>query len=1423
MTTLVDKAILSGAENRLPMLEKNMYDLWKSHMELYMMNRQHGRMILESVENGPLLWTTIKENGVTRPKKYSELSATKAIQADCDVKATNVILKRLPPEVYALVSNHKFEKELRERIQLLMKGTSLTKQERKYIGLDVPVFQKCDDHINAINNMISFLTVVVTSRYPPTNNQLRNSSNPHQQATIYNGRVTVQAIQGRQISLAASTSRPYASGLSENNPGKQRIDVNYNLKEEGHMDSRSSKHTIALMANLSHYCSNNLVEEHNPDNVTNNDNKSVNEILTAELKRYKDQVWILKEGNNVDNASDSCAQSLEIDNHKHTLSEHLKEKEYLQQMDIEEDNHDIKVAHMGNDLLFGMPFLKVASDQSSSTLSSHTIMHPDHQTPQHNSKWTKDNPLDNIIGQLSRQFLQDCNYMSKLFSATMMLSLLLWNPRLDAILFIRRNTNDLLLVQIYVDDIIFAASTPGLYDLFAKIMCSKFQMSMMGKISFFVGLQISQSPRGIFTNQSKYAFESLKKYGFKSCDLVDTPMVEKSKLDEDKEGKAVDPSHYHDTDHAGCQDTRSSTFGSLQLLRDILISWSLKRQKSAAISSTKVKYIALSSCCAQILWMRSELTDYGHGFNKIPMYCDNKSAIALCCNNVQHSRKCIVNLKYFREMMHICPRLLGQTFDDLPFEEEILAFLRFLRQSGEIRKLTDVNINKLHQPWRSFAAVINKCLSRKSIATIVFGYLKLRFFMLTNEAIKNSKAYKEYYVVASGAAPLKTKASVKNTKSSFDTTITPAVAAGTRLSTSAKDKQPAKASKEKILTVLSEKSSDKDNDDVVDKRSDDQDDDDDDQDDDDQDKGHDDDQDKGNDHDDQDTDDEGDDFIHHRLTIHEEEETKDEESFDPIVQTPKNSDDEGNDDASPGRDVQMTDVYATQEFKNTYVTLTSVNPDGQQQSSSVSSQFVTSMPNLSPNAGIDSLFELTSQIDVPASTTVASLTLTAPTITPPTIPTISRVPQAPTSPTTAPSTLLRDLPNFGLILRDEAQAENEEFLKNLDENIQKIIKEQVKEQVKISYVVIADLSKMELKKILIEKMESNKSIHRSDEQRSLYKALVEAYEFYKIILDTYGNIVTLKRRRDDADKDEKPSVGSDQGSKRRKEGKEPESTSAPKEKATKTTKSTQGSKSQQKTANKSALAEEPIILNGFCNKRNLQLLIVLRTRLYTLTPELLAGPIYELMKGSCKSLVELKYFLKEVYKVTTDQLDWNNPEGQQYPYNLLNPLPPIPNSKGCRVIPFDFINNDLEYLRGDASSHKYTTFVTKRNEADYGHIKWIEDLVRRTMWSQEPIGEWHNYKHLDWITVRKDDDKLYKFKEGNFKRLRNQDIKDMLLLLNKDKQNRLIRIDELHKFGDGTLNDVRTALDDHLKGIRMKYLPQAIWRKSDKERAAAMI
>nr|GEX77771.1 hypothetical protein [Tanacetum cinerariifolium] len=214
---------------------------------------------MEELSLNPLkmaLWPTIEENRVTKPKKYSELSATEAIQVNCDVKATNIILQGLPPEGESL---HEFYLRLSlllndmniynmklEQFQVNTKflitlppkwskfmtdvrdlHTTNVDQLHAYLGQHVfhanevrlihELFQKGDDPIDAINNMMSFLTAVVTSRYPPTNNQLRNLSNPRQQVTINNGRVTVQPIQWRQNSLAAGTSRPYTSVPSGNN------------------------------------------------------------------------------------------------------------------------------------------------------------------------------------------------------------------------------------------------------------------------------------------------------------------------------------------------------------------------------------------------------------------------------------------------------------------------------------------------------------------------------------------------------------------------------------------------------------------------------------------------------------------------------------------------------------------------------------------------------------------------------------------------------------------------------------------------------------------------------------------------------------------------------------------------------------------------------------------------------------------------------------------------------------------------------------------------------------------------------------------------------------------------------------------------------------------------------------------------------
>ncbi|GJS77850.1 integrase, catalytic region, zinc finger, CCHC-type containing protein [Tanacetum coccineum] len=187
---------------------------------------------------------------------------------------------------------------------------------------------------------------------------------------------------------------------------------------------------------------------------------------------------------------------------------------------------------------------------------------------------------------------------------------------------------------------------------------------------------------GIFINQSKYALEILIKYGMDTSDPIDTPMVDRSKLDEDPLGILVDQTRfkgmvgslmyliasrpnldtamtlttYADDDHVGCQYTRRSTSGRALFLGDKLVSWSLKKQKSTAISTTNAEYSAISGCCAQIFCMRSQLTDYGFAFNNVPLYCDNRSAIALCCNNVHHSQSKHIDIRhnFIREQVENC-------------------------------------------------------------------------------------------------------------------------------------------------------------------------------------------------------------------------------------------------------------------------------------------------------------------------------------------------------------------------------------------------------------------------------------------------------------------------------------------------------------------------------------------------------------------------------------------------------------------------------------------------------------------------------------------------------------------------------------------------------------------------------------------------
>nr|GEU84471.1 retrovirus-related Pol polyprotein from transposon TNT 1-94 [Tanacetum cinerariifolium] len=1119
-------------------LSKGVSQHQKSRMELYMMNRQHGRMILESVENGSLLWTTIEENGVTRPKEYSELFATEAIQADCDVKATNIILQGLPPEGESLREfylrfsllndmniynmkleqfkvNTKFLNTLPPEWSKFVTDVKLVRdlhttnvdQLYAYLGqhkfhanevcLMHELFQKGDDLIDAINHMMSFLTPVVTYRYPPTNNQLRNSSNPRQQATINNERVIVQPIQRRQNSLAAGEghmskqcTKPkrkrdeawFKDKIAEAQTAQYVITNNAACQADD-LDAYDSdcdkinSSKIALMKNLSHYGSDNLaklepklydcsviqktnaivirdseetlmLEEESPlkdtlkklkgkvvvdeavtlhpidpellkidvaplapklrnnrtvhydylkhtqeetatlrelvknerllnplntsldyvcdklmvvipmkktkkirfiepitssgntpiiiassSNIVSNKpmlsstgvnsptsasgshpscNTKKDKIQQTQSKAKKNKLeaypknvrtslqnkksvvntkdiasvpisklnvkfdlqcvtcngclfsdnhdsyvlefinsvnarvvqivlWYLDSGcskhmtgdrsqltnfvnkflgtvkfgndhvvkiigygdykienvtisrvyfveglgHNLFSVRQFCDSNLEVGiSHETSVARSPQQNDVVKRQvvatacytqirsivrlrhgkipyellhnklpdlsflhvfgaicyptngsenlgklqpradieifietqppiiphNVEEDNHDIQVAHMGNDPLFGMSNPEVAFDQSSLMISSHTIMHPDYQIPQHNSKWTKDHPLDNIIGQLAGPvstrlqlheqalfcyyddfltYVEPKTYKDALTQSCWIEAmqeelneferLEVWEliPRLDKVMVITlkwiykvkldelggilKNKARLMArgyrqeegidfkesfapvaileairiflayaahknMVVYQMDVktaflngnlreeVYVSQPDGFLDLDNPNHVYKLKKALyrLKQAPHVWTTDFSKSQRHLI-NQSKYALESLKKYDFESCDPMDTPMVEKSKLDEDKEGKAVDPSHYHgmigtllyltdssialttfaDADHAGCQDTRRSTSGSLQFLGDRLISWSSKRQKSAAISGTKAEYITL--------------------------------------------------------------------------------------------------------------------------------------------------------------------------------------------------------------------------------------------------------------------------------------------------------------------------------------------------------------------------------------------------------------------------------------------------------------------------------------------------------------------------------------------------------------------------------------------------------------------------------------------------------------------------------------------------------------------------------------------------------------------------------------------------------------------------------------------------------------
>ncbi|GJU82541.1 retrovirus-related pol polyprotein from transposon TNT 1-94 [Tanacetum coccineum] len=204
-----------------------------------------------------------------------------------------------------------------------------------------------------------------------------------------------------------------------------------------------------------------------------------------------------------------------------------------------------------------------------------------------------------------------------------------------------------------------------------------------GELKFFLGLQVHQSPCGIFISQSQYAIELLKKHGLDECVSMSTPMATE-RLDADLQGTPTDQTTYHrmigglmyltasrpdiafatfdsrfeliaysDADHARCKDDCKSISGGLQFLGGKLVSWSSKKQDCTAMSTAEAEYVSLSACCAQVIWMRTQLLDYGYKYNRISMYCNSKSVITISCNPVQHSKTKHIDIRYHFIKEHV--------------------------------------------------------------------------------------------------------------------------------------------------------------------------------------------------------------------------------------------------------------------------------------------------------------------------------------------------------------------------------------------------------------------------------------------------------------------------------------------------------------------------------------------------------------------------------------------------------------------------------------------------------------------------------------------------------------------------------------------------------------------------------------------------
>nr|GEW71014.1 uncharacterized mitochondrial protein AtMg00810-like [Tanacetum cinerariifolium] len=799
MTTLTEHIIVVGAENRPLMLKKSMYDSWASRIRLFIKGKKHGRMMLDSIDNGLLVYPTVEENGQTRPMKYFELTEAQQLQDDYDVQATNIILHGLLPDVYALVKHREAAKDIWiEKFVIdvkLAKSLYTTNYDQLYAYLS-----QNERHANEVR--------INRERYPDS---LAFVAKPKNAAWFKKKLMLAEAQEAGQILDEKQLAFLADPGISEAPVSQQKIPQNLTFQiddldaYDSDCDDLSSDKAV-LMENLSS-CDPEVLSEAlilKEEILSKMLDKRNNSILIekkikispidySKLNKIKEdfgKCFVTKKELSAEQAfwlKHSSLSETPVTSHTLVRIEALSK---LSKCSIDKNVFEIQIKQfrIDNDQLLNqimsqeivhivvnsvdiLDVKKSSQSQENDTVirklkerikslsgkdsvknvkkdideietinieleHSVTILLSENENLRNEREHLKSIYKDQFdsIGK-TRMFKLDmepisarlknnrdahevyiekaieytdtlCGFVERARTHAVSTVLVAAAPRpveiadspvstsidQDAPSLSIPLTKDQEHSPIILQGVEESIKTPLFHDdplhefLHEDLtsqgslsnMTTKFKMSIMGQMSFFLGLQISQSPRGIFLNQSKYALEIIRKYGFLTSDSVDTPMVEKNKLDEDLQETPVDATLYRgmigslmyltssrhdliyavclcaryqakptekhlnavkrifrylketiniglwyskdtdmslptysDADHAGCQDTRCSTPGSAKFLGDKLVSWSFKKKKSTAISSTKAGYIFLSGCCAQILWMRSQLTDYG--------------------------------------------------------------------------------------------------------------------------------------------------------------------------------------------------------------------------------------------------------------------------------------------------------------------------------------------------------------------------------------------------------------------------------------------------------------------------------------------------------------------------------------------------------------------------------------------------------------------------------------------------------------------------------------------------------------------------------------------------------------------------------------------------------------------------------------------